>query len=160
MSDRDRADITMEELQLVVFELASEAHGVDINTVREIIRLSELTRVPGTPAFVRGVISLRGQIVAIVDMRKRFALPEIEPSPEQRIVIVESFDQAVGILVDAVTGVHTVAGTEEGVSPIASSAAPEYVVGVARLNERMVVVLNVEHVLGPVAQRTWPELAA
>ena len=160
MTDRDQAKSAVDGLQLVVFELAGEAHGVDINVVREIIKPVEATRVPGTPAFVRGVVSLRGQIVAIVDMRKRLALPETDGTAEQRVIVVESFDQVVGILVDAVTGVHTVTDMEEDVSPIASRGAPDYVVGIARLGDRMVVVLDVERVLGPVAQRISPDLAA
>jgi chemotaxis signal transduction protein len=78
------------EKQLVVFNLAEESYAVDINMVREIIQLQPVTRVPGTPVSVEGVINLRGSVIPIVDLRKRFQLPPIGKTKDTRIVVGNS----------------------------------------------------------------------
>jgi purine-binding chemotaxis protein CheW len=70
--------VTVEEQQLVVFDLGTESYGVDIETVREIIRMQDITKMPGTPAYVQGVINLRGKVTPVVDLRARFGLPVSE----------------------------------------------------------------------------------
>ena len=77
------------EMQLVVFDLASEFYGVDIGDVREIMRMQNVTRVPGTPTFMEGVINLRGKIVPVVDLRKRLELKVKAQTKESRIVVVD-----------------------------------------------------------------------
>ena len=87
--------LQQDEQQLVVFDLSTEAYGVDIGAVREIIRLQDITRVPRTPEFVEGVINLRGKVIPVVDLRKRFGLPAEVESKENRIVVVD-----IGIVVE------------------------------------------------------------
>ena len=82
-----------DERQLVVFQLDDEFYGVDIARVHEIIRLQSVTRVPRTPAFVEGVINLRGKIIPVVDLRKRFGLPSGDQTRASRIVVVEIDDR-------------------------------------------------------------------
>ena len=90
------------ERQLVVFNLGQEEYGVDILQVKEIKRLTEITRVPNAPDHVEGVINLRGNIIPVVDLHKRFELGTVEATDESRIVIVNVQDITVGITVDAV----------------------------------------------------------
>src|SRR6266516_3972712 len=94
-----------DEQQLVVFELGAELYGVEIARVHEIIRLQAVTRVPRSPAFVEGVINLRGKVIPVVDLRRRFGLPSADHTRSTRIVVVEIGDQVVGIVVDGVSEV-------------------------------------------------------
>ena len=136
------------EQQLVVFDLSTEAYGVDIGAVREIIRLQDITRVPRTPEFVEGVINLRGKVIPVVDLRKRFGLPAEEESKENRIVVVDIGAQDIGVIVDAVTAVLRIA--TESVEPPASvitTADSDYLLGIAKLDSRLIILLDLEQVL-------------
>ena len=96
-------DTAQTEKQLVVFDLASEGYGVDIGAVREIIRMQEITRVPRSPEFVEGVINLRGKVIPVIDLRKRFGLVVAEQTKDNRIVVVDIGKQDLGVIVDAVS---------------------------------------------------------
>ncbi len=97
------------ERQLVVFDLANEVYGINIGTVREIIRMQTVTFVPDAPEFVKGVINLRGRVIPVVDLRKRFGLPVTEPTPESRVLVVDIAGNDIGVIVDAVTEVQRIA---------------------------------------------------
>src|SRR5437762_8291418 len=108
-----------DEQQLVVFSLGAELYGVEIARVHEIIRLQTVTRVPHAPAFVEGVINLRGRVIPVVDLRRRFGLPFADHTRASRIVVVEIGDQVVGIVVDGVSEVLRVNNTTiEPPSPV------------------------------------------
>src|ERR1051326_4762411 len=97
------AESVSDERQLVVFQLGAELYGVEISRVHEIIRLQAVTRVPRAPSFVEGVINLRGKVIPVVDLRRRFGLETSEHTRASRIVVVEIADQVVGIVVDGVS---------------------------------------------------------
>ena len=140
--------LQQDEQQLVVFDLSTEAYGVDIGAAREIIRLQYITKVPRTPEFVEGVINLRGKVIPVVDLRKRFGLPAEEESKENRIVVVDIGAQDIGVIVDAVTEVLRIA--TESVEPPASviiTADSEYLLGIAKLDSRLIILLDLEQVL-------------
>ncbi len=140
--------LQQDEQQLVVFDLSTEAYGVDIGAVREIIRMQDITKVPRTPEFVEGVINLRGKVIPVVDLRKRFGLPAEDESKENRIVVVDIGAQDIGVIVDAVTEVLRIA--TESVEPPASvitTADSEYLLGIAKLNSRLIILLDLEQVL-------------
>ena len=103
------AKVGATEKQLVVFTLASEAYGVDIGAVREIIQMQNITRVPRTPDYVEGVINLRGRVIPVVDLRTRFGFPAAERNKDTRIVVVDIGSQDIGVVVDAVPEVLRVA---------------------------------------------------
>lgn len=103
---------TQSEQQLVVFDLAQEAYGVDIGTVREIIRMQDVTSVPHRPDYVSGVINLRGRITPVVDLRKRFDLSDLEITRDSRIVVVDIDGDDIGMIVDAVTEVLRISTTQ------------------------------------------------
>src|SRR3989441_13309090 len=116
-----------EEQQLVVFQLGAELYGVEISRVHEIIRLQSITRVPRAPAFVEGVINLRGKVIPVVDLRRRFGLPTADHTRASRIVVVEIADQVVGVVVDGVSeGLRVSASTVEPPSPVVAGIDWEY----------------------------------
>ena len=144
----------LEERQLVVFDLGGEVYGVDINTVREIIRVQEITHVPNAPEFVEGVINLRGKVIPIVDLRKKFSLEEGEESKENRIVVVDIVGEDIGVMVDAVAEVMRL--PSDSVEPTGDLIATDdsyYIEGIANLGERLIILLDLEKVLSK-EQRT------
>jgi purine-binding chemotaxis protein CheW len=137
-----------DERQLVVFELGAELYGVEISRVHEIIRLQVVTHVPRAPAFVEGVINLRGKVIPVVDLRRRFGMPVAEHSRSSRIVVVELGDQVVGVIVDGVSEVLRVnTATIEPPSPVVAPIDSEYVHGIAKLPDRLVILLDLDRVL-------------
>ena len=139
---------TQSEQQLVVFDLAQEAYGVDIGTVREIIRMQDVTSVPHRPDYVSGVINLRGRITPVVDLRKRFDLAEQEITRDSRIVVVDIDGDDIGMIVDAVTEVLRISTTQiEPPSTMIAAGGSDYIVGIAKLEERLVLLLDLERVL-------------
>ena len=137
------------ERQLVVFDLADEVYGVEINTVREIIRMQAVTSVPDAPEFIEGVMNLRGSVIPIVDLRKRFGLPAGEMTADTRVVVVDISGQGIGVIVDAVTEVLRI--TESSIEPASSVVTTEdsyYIQGIAKLTDRLLILLDIEKALG------------
>lgn len=136
------------ELHLVTFALDREEFGVPIQQVREVIRVTEITRVPQARPHVRGVTNLRGRILAVVEIRTRMGLPPAEITPRSRIMVVGVHDRTLGILVDGVSQVVKVPtptitpAPEEVMTPGA-----DYITGVARWNSRLIILLDLEKVL-------------
>lgn len=134
--------------QMVVFELENELYGVDIHQVQEIIRVPAITHVPRTPDFVEGVINLRGNVIPILDLRKRFGFGPGGDDNDKRIVVVEMGDKTLGVIVDAVTEVLLVdEDAVEPPSPYIVTVDSQYIVGVARLKEQLIIVLDLNQVL-------------
>lgn len=137
-----------EEQQLVVFQLGAELYGVEIARVHEIIRLQTVTRVPRAPAFVDGVINLRGKVIPVVDLRRRFGLASADHSRASRIVVVEIGDQVVGVVVDGVSEVLRVnTAVVEPPSPVVAGIDSEYLNGIAKLPDRLVILLDLDRIL-------------
>lgn len=145
----DRLDISTDQWeQLVVFRLANEFYGVNIGAVNTIIRMQEITDIPQTPVFVEGVINLRGSIIPVIDLRKRFALPVGEITKASRIVVVESNGQMIGMMVDAVVETLRLSTNDiEPPSPVIASIDSEYLRGVGKQENRLVILLDLERVL-------------
>jgi len=140
--------VLTEETQLVVFDLASEFYGVDIGDVREIMRMQTVTRVPGTPSFVEGVINLRGRVVPVVDLRKRLHLRVDEQTKESRIVVVDVARRDVGVIVDAVTEVLRIPlASVEPPSSMITGADSDYLRGIAKLETKLIILLDLNKVL-------------
>ncbi|HXI19568.1 MAG TPA: chemotaxis protein CheW [Gemmatimonadales bacterium] len=136
------------ELHLVVFRLGGEEYAVPIGLVREVVRVADITRVPHAPAHVRGVMNLRGRILPVVEIRSRLGLEVAELTPSSRVVVVDLGRRTVGLLVDAVAHVtrleeRLVAAPPEEVR----SAGGDAVTGVARLGDRLLVLLDLSRVL-------------
>ncbi len=136
--------------QVVVMTLANEHYGVDISAVAEIIKLQPVTFVPRAPAFVEGVTNLRGKVLPVIDLRKRFGLAVATPGKETRIVVVEMAGTQVGMIVDAVSEVLRV--PESGVeppSPIVSTVDSAFISGIAKAGSRLIILLDLEQILKP-----------
>jgi len=135
-----------QELQLVAFRLGREEYGLPINKVQEINRLTPVTKLPQAPSFMEGIINLRGRIIPIIDLRKRFGL-EAENKDETRIIIVDINSQIVGIIVDAVTEVMRLPATSIEPPPPSFILDAEYIDGVGKLADRLLILLNIDKVL-------------
>ncbi|MBI5468350.1 MAG: chemotaxis protein CheW [Deltaproteobacteria bacterium] len=137
-----------EVLQLVTFRLGNEEFSLDILKVQEIIRHMDLTRVPKTPEFVDGVINLRGRVIPVLDLRKRFGLPKDENTNETRIIVVDVDNRTVGLKVDAVSEVLRLpADTVEPPPAIITGVESEYIKGVGKLDGRLLILLDVAKIL-------------
>lgn len=138
-----------EELKVIVFSLAHEQYGVEVDKVKTIERMQPMTRVPKTPPFVKGVINLRGIVVPVIDLRGRFNLPEAEYTDNSRIIIVAVKDMEVGMIVDTANDVVDVDSDEIEQPPeIVGGIRAKYLRGLAKLkDDRLLVLLKLEEVL-------------
>ncbi len=137
-----------EMLQLVSFKLGGEEFGVDIMQVQEIIRMQNITAVPNAPDFVEGVINLRGRVIPIIDLRKRFGLEGKEHDKATRIVVVKVDDITVGLVVDEVSEVLRIpANTVEPPPPIVAGVESDYIKGVGKLDDRLLILLDLSKTL-------------
>lgn len=135
-------------LQLVTFRIGEEEFGVDILAVQEIIRLMQITPVPRAPVDIAGVINLRGKVIPVVNMRSRFSLPTQESTPQTRIVVMEFEEKIVGFLVDAVSEVLRIpVTTVEDPPPVVAGIGSEYIRGVGKLDERLLILLDLNSLM-------------
>ncbi|MFZ0285789.1 MAG: chemotaxis protein CheW [Terriglobales bacterium] len=135
------------DLQLVSFHVGGEEFCLDILQVQEIIRIQTLTRVPNSPDFVEGVINLRGKVIPVIALRKRFGLEELAHDKQTRIVVSETKGAVLGFIVDSVSEVLRIpADTVEPV-PRLGKVEREYVSGVGKLDSRLLILLDVDRML-------------
>jgi purine-binding chemotaxis protein CheW len=156
-----KGELASETKQLVIFKLGVEEFGVDILQVREIEKLDQaVTRVPKSPVFVEGVINLRGEIVPIVDLRKRFGLSVRPICLDTRVIIVEINETLVGMIVDQVVEVFRLNMAEIQQAPEITKTVDSYFInGVAKINDRLVVLLNLERTLSQDEARELGEMS-
>lgn len=136
--------------QYVVFKVGEEEYGASIEQVREINRMTNITKVPRAPKFVEGIMNLRGEVIPVVDLRKRFELETVEKNDFTRIIVADISGKKTGFIVDSVVGVERVPVDKLSTSPelIAGSESSRFVRTVANLgNERMILILDIEHIL-------------
>ena len=137
-----------DELQLVSFNIGTEEFGVDILKVQEINRMVEITKVPQAPHYVEGVINLRGKVIPIVDLRKRFDLELKEHDKNTRIVVVDIGGNIMGMIVDAVSEVLRLpSSTIEPPPEIVTGINSDYIKGVAKLDDRLLIFLDLSKVI-------------
>ncbi len=134
-----------ELLQLVTFSTGDEEFGVDILRVQEIIRTMAITKVPKAPEFVEGVINLRGKVIPIIDLRRRFGLQSKEHDKHTRIIVIEINTMIVGFVVDSVSEVLRIpASTVEPPPPVVAGLESEYISGVGKLEDRLLSRADIE----------------
>ena len=147
------AGVVDELLQLVTFKLGAEEFALDILVVQEINRRAEITMVPKTPEFVEGVINLRGKIVPVLDLRKRFGLSRREFTGQSRIIVVNVAHRALGLIVDSVSEVLRIpAHAVEPPPPLVAGVDAAYIKGVGKFEDRLLILLDLEKVFS--AQET------
>ncbi|GAB4272543.1 MAG: chemotaxis protein CheW [Candidatus Rifleibacteriota bacterium] len=141
--------VARQEVQVVGFYIGDDEYAVNINKVREISAMIDIRKVPKSPPFVEGVINLRGGIVPIIDLRKRFDLPVNENRSNAKILIVELNRNQVGMIVDNVSEVMRFYQDEIEKTPpmFSSSIDSQYIQGVAKLNDKLIILLDVEKLL-------------
>ena len=136
------------EKQMVLFELGTETYGLDIATVYEIIRMQPITKVPKAPFYVEGVINLRGRVIPVIDIGKKFGFEKTEEAKNNRIVVINIKDTTLGIIVDSVTEVIRVPiDSIDPVSEIVTSGQSDYLLGIAKLPDKMVILLALDNLL-------------
>ena len=141
-------DTLTTEKQMVLFELGTETYGLDIATVHEIIRMQPITKVPKAPFYVEGVINLRGRVIPVVDIGRKFGFEKTEQAKNNRIVVVKIKETTLGIIVDAVTEVMRIPiESIDAVSDIVTSGQSDYLLGIAKLNNKMVILLALDKLL-------------
>jgi purine-binding chemotaxis protein CheW len=136
------------ELQVVGFRIGEETFGVRIGSVREIVRVPEITAVPNASETIEGVINLRGKIIPVMDLRKRFGLVEIQPDKKNRILVVEMDNKLVGLIVNSASEVLKIPPSEiESPSSVFADGESSYVTGVGKLNGRLIILLDISKLL-------------
>ncbi|MDF2964042.1 MAG: chemotaxis protein CheW [Paenibacillus sp.] len=138
-----------EEIKVIVFALAQEEYGVEVEKVRTIERMQPMTRVPKTPEFVKGVINLRGVVTPVIDLRGRFGFPESEFTDNTRIIIVAVKDIEVGLIVDSANDVIDVdTDCIDDPPEVVGGIKAKYLQGIAKVSDtRLLILLNLEEVL-------------
>lgn len=135
-------------LHLVGFRIGRETFGVPISLVHEIVRVPEITAVPEAPDYVEGVINLRGKIVSIVDLRKRFGEKQITPNKKNRILVVEVERKMVGLIVDSASEVLRMSSDDVEDPPnVFEEGELNYVTGVGKLKDRLIILVELTKVL-------------
>lgn len=139
------------EYQLVVFTIGAEEFGVDISQVREIVRLVQITYLPKAPVFIEGVVNLRGQVLAVIDLAKRLGLSSQGRGETTRIIVVEVGENTVGMIVDSVSEVLRLSSDSvDEVPSLVDTEVPEhYIKGVGKLQDRLLVLLDLNKILTP-----------
>ena len=136
------------EIQVVGFRVGRETFGLPISIVREIIRVPEITSVPNAPDYIEGVVNLRGRIIPIVDMRKRFGEKSVEPSNKNRIVVVEVENRLIGLIVNSASEVLRIPPSEiEAPHIVFPEGELDYITGVGKLKGRLVILLDLKKIL-------------
>ena len=149
------------EQQLVIFELAKEFYGINISVVESIIKMQAITQLPQSPAYVKGVTNLRGSVLPVIDLRTRFALEEKEDTRQTRIIIVTMGSIKVGVTVDGVSEVLRVSDELiEPLPPMVNSVNSVFLKGIVRLENRLIILLELGKVLDLNDQQVLEALAA
>ena len=143
--------------QWVTFHLETETYGIAVTQVKEVLRLTEIAPVPGAPDYVIGIINLRGNVVTVIDTRRRFGLPPTEPDDSSRIVILEVDGQVVGILVDSVAEVVDLPGSAiESAPNVGNDESSKYIQGVTSRDGQLLILVDLNRLL---TDEEWQEVA-
>jgi len=153
------AEKTKDEIiQWVTFRLDNEKYGIRVMQVQEVLRMTEIAPVPGAPDYVLGIINLRGNVVTVIDSRKRFGLSEAEADDSTRIVIIEAEKHVVGILVDSVAEVVDLQTSEIDAAPnVGNDDSSKYIQGVSSRDKELLILVDVNKLL---SDDEWDDVAA
>jgi len=151
--------LNQKEIKVIVFQLMDMEYAVNVDAVQSIEKVLSITRIPKTPAYVKGVINLRGLVTPIVDLRERFGLASSEMDDSTRIIIVTLEDYEVGLIVDAANDVMDIpVDSIEPQPEVVGSIESDFISGVAKVGKHLLVMLNLDNVLEPVKRVTTDEL--
>lgn len=140
---QENSNIQDEVLQWVTFGLAHEVYGINVLNVKEVQRYSEISPIPGAPSYVIGILNLRGNVITVIDTRKKFALPADEVTDESRIIILEVENQEIGLLVDNVSEVVYIKNSEVDDTPqVGNEESARFIQGVCNKNNSLLILLD------------------
>jgi len=143
-------------IQWVTFTLENETYGINVMQVQEVLRYTEIAPVPGAPEYVLGIINLRGNVVTVIDTRKRFGLSSVTITDQTRIVIIESKKQVIGILVDSVAEVVYLNASEIETAPnVGNEATSKFLQGVCNSNNQLLILIDLDKLL---TDEEWREM--
>lgn len=141
--------ISEQVLQLVSFTLEKEEYAVDILSVQEINRITEITRVPNAPDYVEGVINLRGKVIPVINLRKKFGLVNKDTDDSSRVIIMDIQGITYGLVVDSVSEVLRIpSNIVEPPPPMASSTSSIFIKGIAKLDNRLIILIDIDKFMG------------
>jgi len=136
-------------MQLVSFKLSNETYGIEITKIREIILVGQITRVPETPHYIKGLINLRSSVIPVIDLRARFGLAENELTQDSRIMVLNVGRRTIGIVVDSVNEVLRVSQDQiSPAPPTVASLGNQYMTGLVRLEDQLLILLDVDRLFG------------
>ena len=145
-------------IRWVTFRLENEKYGINVMQVQEVLRVTEIAPVPGAPGYVLGIINLRGNVVTVIDSRKRFGLEPIEMDDSTRIVIIESENQVVGILVDSVAEVVDIRASEVEQAPnVGTEESAKFIQGVSSIEGDLLILIDLNKLL---TDEEWADMNA
>lgn len=143
-------------LQWVTYKLGEETYGINVMQVQEVLRYTEIAPVPGAPDYVLGILNLRGNVVTVIDTRSRFGLPASDISDNSRIVIIESDDQVVGIMVDSVAEVVYLKSSEiESAPNVGTEESAKFIQGVSNRDGQLLILVDLNKLLN---DEEWEEI--
>jgi purine-binding chemotaxis protein CheW len=161
--NQDRTRVTAsdpndEVLQWVTYRLDEETYGINVMQVQEVLRYTEIAPVPGAPDYVLGIINLRGNVVTVIDTRSRFGLPSAQTTDNSRIVIIESEEQVVGILVDSVAEVVYLRSSEIDSAPnVGTEESAKFIQGVSNQKGELLILVDLNKLL---SDDEWDEMSS
>ena len=149
MEQKRRAKVSAAETdQMISFSIGEEDYGVDIQEVKEVIRIREITQLPKAPTFVKGVINLRGDVIPIIDLREKFGLEQQDYTDVTRVIVVEVDGKSIGMVVDRVSNVIKIPQDEiEPPPPLVGDLSGEYLRGIGKLGEKLIVLISIDKIL-------------
>ncbi len=146
MSEEDKQDDPI--MQWVTFRLGDEKYGINVMQVQEVLRITEIAPVPGSPSYVLGIINLRGNVVTVIDTRNRFGLMSKETDDSSRVVIIETEDHIIGILVDSVAEVVELRASEmENAPNVGNEESSKYIQGVTSTENELLILVDLNKFL-------------
>jgi purine-binding chemotaxis protein CheW len=152
--------VSSEILQLVTFKLGDEEYALDILRVQEINRMVEITSVPNSPPYVEGVINLRGKVIPVINLRKKFGLASRDVDAQSRIMVVD-VGVITGLIVDSVSEVLRLpSSTVEPPPPMTSGIGSEYIKGIGKLEDRLIILLDIDRMIGRHEEKAMIEAAS
>jgi purine-binding chemotaxis protein CheW len=156
----EKKEISALEGKFLTFILGSEVYGIEILKVREIIGLMDITTVPQTPDYMKGVINLRGKVIPVIDLRLKFSMPEEEHTQETCVIVVEVNNTSIGIIVDSVSEVSDISGGDIEEAPsFGQGIDTDFITGLGKVKEKIIILLDIETVLSSEELEMVEELA-
>ncbi len=151
-----RKKVVEEALRWVTFRLENEKYGINVMQVQEVLRITEIAPVPGAPSYVLGIINLRGNVVTVIDTRSRFGLASVETDDSSRVVIIESEEQVVGILVDSVAEVVDLQPSDIETAPnVGTEESAKFIQGVASHDGELLILVDLNKLL---SDEEWSDM--